>query len=77
MLWLTSEFASIKICILTSEIINEKCIVPQNEVDDGHAAVLIDFGDGYLTFLNSLGEKWGDNGKFSVKNSDVLGGVIY
>lgn len=70
-------FASNKTGILTSEIINEKCIVPQNEVDGGHAVVLIDFGDGYLTFLNSWGEKWGDNGKFRVKNSEVLGGVIY
>lgn len=63
--------------ILTSEIINRKCTVPLNEVNGGHAVVLINFGEDHLIFLNSWGEDWGDNGKFRVKDSSVLGGVDY
>lgn len=62
---------------LTEDIINAQKKVPPEEESGGHAVVLIDFGDGFLTFLNSWGENWGDNGKFRIKNSSVLGKINY
>lgn len=63
--------------ILTSEILNEVVQVPKNETSGGHAVVFLEFGDGYLTFLNSWGNEWADNGKFRVKDSSVLNGITY
>lgn len=70
-------FRENKTGILTSEIINEKVQVPKSETNGGHAVVLVDFGDGYLTFLNSWGNEWADNGRFRIKDSSVLGGISY
>lgn len=38
----------------------------------GHAVVLVKCGPGSLTFLNSWGRQWGDNGTFSVEDHTVL-----
>jgi hypothetical protein len=39
---------------------------------DGHAVVLIRCAPRCLTFLNSWGHNWGDNGSFSVEDHTVL-----
>ena len=57
--------------ILTSEILNENNYYP-DERNGGHSVVLTHISKDYLTFLNSWGKNWGDNGFFKVKNSDVL-----
>ena len=38
----------------------------------GHAVVLISAKDGYLRFLNSWGENFGDHGFFSIDNPSTL-----
>jgi len=38
----------------------------------GHAVVLVGCSPTSLTFLNSWGESWGDNGSFSIQDSSVL-----
>lgn len=38
----------------------------------GHAVVLVRCNSTSLTFMNSWGTKWGDNGFFSVSRSDIL-----
>lgn len=66
--------------VLTKEEINknmeetEDMEETQEDIDDacGHAVLLIDVKSDYLEFLNSWGPKWADNGKFKVKNADVL-----
>eukprot|EP00475_Leptophrys_vorax_P018020 TRINITY_DN24635_c0_g2_i1.p1 TRINITY_DN24635_c0_g2~~TRINITY_DN24635_c0_g2_i1.p1 ORF type:complete len:318 (+),score=68.17 TRINITY_DN24635_c0_g2_i1:104-1057(+) len=45
---------------------------------DGHTVTLIDVeADGTLKFMNSWGEKWGDNGFFRVKSGEVLSMVFH
>ena len=39
----------------------------------GHAVVLTSYNSECLTFMNSWGDKWGDNGFFRVENAEVLG----
>ncbi|EWY99974.1 hypothetical protein FOYG_03899 [Fusarium oxysporum NRRL 32931] len=41
--------------------------------DGGHAVVLVSCSPKSLTFLNSWGGSWGDNGTFSIENPAVLG----
>ncbi|KAF4499923.1 hypothetical protein FAGAP_3924 [Fusarium agapanthi] len=43
------------------------------EYDGGHAVVLVSCDPNSLTFLNSWGSSWGDNGAFRVENPAVLG----
>ncbi|KAH6949174.1 hypothetical protein DER45DRAFT_606627 [Fusarium avenaceum] len=43
------------------------------ERDGGHAVVLVGCSPNSLTFLNSWGSSWGDNGSFSIENHRVLG----
>ena len=38
----------------------------------GHAVVLVQCDPQSLTFLNSWGNRWGDNGRFSIKDPSVL-----
>ncbi len=38
----------------------------------GHAVVLTSFNSKCLTFMNSWGQEWGDNGFFRVQNAEVL-----
>ncbi|KAK2776648.1 hypothetical protein CKAH01_12298 [Colletotrichum kahawae] len=38
----------------------------------GHAVVLVDCKPDRLTFLNSWGKNWGNNGRFSVEDHTVL-----
>ena len=57
-------------------------ILTQNEFDvrrrrkslptSGHAVVLTSYNSKCLTFMNSWGQKWGDNGFFRVQNAEVL-----
>jgi aminopeptidase C len=57
-------------------------ILTQNELDvrrrrkslrtSGHAVVLTSYNSKCLTFMNSWGQKWGDNGFFRVQNAEVL-----
>ena len=62
-----------------------KGILKQNELDvrkrpislssselEGHAVVLTSFNSECLTFMNSWGQNWGDNGFFRVQNAEVL-----
>ena len=58
--------------ILTSEILNENKEHPKS-TPGGHAVVLTHISKDYLTFLNSWGSDWADNGYFRVKNAAVLG----
>ena len=67
-------FAQNKKGVLTKELINKD--IPYNlykdETDGGHAVILIEYNeDGYVC-LNSWGKNFGDNGKFRIKNFDVL-----
>jgi hypothetical protein len=60
-------------------------ILTQNELDVrkrptcppprtfGHAVVLTSYNSKCLTFMNSWGEEWADNGFFRVQNAEVLG----
>ncbi|KAJ0382800.1 hypothetical protein COL922a_011794 [Colletotrichum nupharicola] len=41
--------------------------------DGGHAVVLVDCRPNRLTFLNSWGKDWGNNGSFSIEDRTVLG----
>ncbi|KAF5544172.1 hypothetical protein FPHYL_11108 [Fusarium phyllophilum] len=41
--------------------------------DGGHAVVLVSCSPESLTFLNSWGRKWGENGLFKIENPAVLG----
>ncbi|KAI6762465.1 hypothetical protein HG530_008445 [Fusarium avenaceum] len=43
------------------------------ERDGGHAVVLVGCSPNSLTFLNSWGSSWGNNGSFSIENHRVLG----
>ncbi|KAF5688749.1 hypothetical protein FDENT_4692 [Fusarium denticulatum] len=43
------------------------------EYDGGHAVVLVSCSPNSLTFLNSWGSSWADNGIFKVENPAVLG----
>lgn len=38
----------------------------------GHAVVLVDVAPGRLTFHNSWGADWGDNGRFHIRDASVL-----
>ena len=62
--------------ILTKEILNENNYYP-DEKDGGHSVVLTHICKDYLTFLNSWGNNWADNGYFKVKSADVLGASFY
>ena len=59
---------------LTKEIVNRD--IPGNKFSkyDGsrHAVILIGFNDNGFVCLNSWGEDFGDNGKFTIKSIDVL-----
>ena len=55
---------------LNSKIINK--INNKPDIPGGHAVVLIDANDSGLTFLNSWGMGFGDNGKFKIENGEVL-----
>ena len=59
--------------ILTKKIVNQPNEYPEGEKKYGHAVVLTHISKGYLKFLNSWGNDWGDNGYFKVENADVLG----
>ncbi|CAB3993004.1 Hypothetical predicted protein [Paramuricea clavata] len=64
---------------------NPTGILTQNELDVrecptsppprtfGYAVVLTSYNSKCLTFMNSWGEEWANNGFFRVKNADVLG----
>ena len=58
--------------ILTSQILNQNNYYPK-ETPGGHAVVLTHISKDYLTFLNSWGPTWADNGYFRVENGAVLG----
>ena len=67
-------FSKNKKGVLTKELINKD--IPyslyKDETDGGHAVILIEYNeDGYVC-LNSWGKNFGDNGKFRIKNFDVL-----
>jgi ribosomal protein L37AE/L43A len=63
---------------------NATGILTRNELDvckrptsplprtSGHAVVLTSYNSKCLTFMNSGGQKWGDNGFFRVQNAEVL-----
>lgn len=63
--------------VLTSEIINEPVESTYKSTDGRHSVVLIGVCDKYLTFLNSWGNDFGDNGKFRIADSSVLGPINY
>ena len=42
----------------------------------GHAVVLTSYNSQCLTFMNSWGEEWGDQGFFRVQNAEVLGNQL-
>ena len=60
--------------IITNEILNKK--IPEylykDETSDGHAVILIDHDDDSFICLNSWGKNWGDNGKFRIKDLNIL-----
>ena len=60
--------------ILTKEVLNKGCQrnVITSKPDIGHAVLLIEFGQGFLRFLDSQGPDQGDEGTFKVKNAEVL-----
>ena len=43
----------------------------------GHAVVLTSYNSKSLTFMNSWGAKWANDGFFSVENTEVLGGMKF
>ena len=47
---------------------------PTNPLPDtfGHAVVLTSYNSKSLTFMNSWGQQWGDNGFFRVQNAEML-----
>jgi hypothetical protein len=63
---------------------NPTGILTKNEIDirkrpasplpetSGHAVVLTSYNSRCLTFMNSWGQNWGDNGFFRVENAEVL-----
>ena len=65
---------------------NPTGILTQNEIDirkrpahasnqvktSGHAVVFTSYNSRCLTFMNSWGQNWGDNGFFRVENAEVL-----
>ena len=59
--------------ILTKEILNDTKNIYPDSTPGGHAVVLTHISKDYLTFLNSWGPNFADNGYFRVKNADVLG----
>ncbi|KAF4957101.1 hypothetical protein FGADI_3320 [Fusarium gaditjirri] len=56
-------------------VLTEAQMVPyfNEKSDGGHAVVLISCSPKSLTFLNSWGSSWGDNGTFSIESPAVLG----
>ena len=59
---------------LTKEIINRD--IPGKNFNNkkylGHAVILIGYNENGFVFLNSWGDDFGDNGKFTVKSIDVF-----
>ncbi|KAL4490443.1 hypothetical protein ABPG72_002653 [Tetrahymena utriculariae] len=45
---------------------------PKNQKEEGHAVILIGYGQDHLKFLNSWGSNWGHQGTFKVKNENIL-----
>ncbi|KAH7246655.1 hypothetical protein BKA59DRAFT_439300 [Fusarium tricinctum] len=65
----------VKISEIRGPVLTEAQMAPyySQEFDDGHAVVLVGCSPNSLTFLNSWGSSWGDNGSFSIENHSVLG----
>ncbi|RBR19400.1 hypothetical protein FVER53590_29375 [Fusarium verticillioides] len=60
---------------MRSAVLTEAQMAPHfdKEHDGGHAVVLMSCSPESLTFLNSWGSAWGDNGSFKIENPNVLG----
>ena len=60
--------------ILTKEILSRD--IPDNliqkEKNAGHAVILIEFNENGFVCLNSWGKDFGDNGKFTIRNINIL-----
>ncbi|KAL4902702.1 hypothetical protein BDW74DRAFT_180402 [Aspergillus multicolor] len=61
--------AATRMTVLTRAHMASHHSLPDN---GGHAVLLIRCGPDSLTFLNSWGRRWGDNGSFSVEDHTVL-----
>jgi len=55
-------------------VLNKSLMAPYRSLPDGggHAVVLVKCDPDGLTFLNSWGNQWGNNGSFSIEDSRVL-----
>lgn len=64
--------------ILSEEVVkvpvSESDLKEENETAGGHAVIFTGYVKDSLEFLNSWGKEWGNNGKFRVKNENVLVG---
>ena len=60
--------------ILTKEILNKDIpkYLYEKETSGGHAVILIEYNEDGFVCLNSWGKDFGDNGKFRIKNLNVL-----
>ena len=62
--------------ILKKEIINvprsAQELDPDNDIDMGHAVIIVSYNKNYLRIMNSCGTDWGDDGFFKIENEDVL-----
>ncbi|KAF5964991.1 hypothetical protein FBULB1_12498 [Fusarium bulbicola] len=60
---------------MRTAVLNESKMTPHFDKihDGGHAVVLVSCDPKSLTFLNSWGSAWGDNGTFTIESPVVLG----
>jgi transcription elongation factor Elf1 len=58
-----------------TSVLTQAQMAPYHSQEDGggHAVVLVGCSPNSLTFLNSWGGSWGDNGSFSIDKHTVLG----
>ena len=61
---------------LTKEIINRN-IDPKIKATSGHAVLVKEYNKDHITFLNSWGSNFGDNGTFKVKDLNVFRESIF